>query len=308
MVAILEWPYRNFTRGTTLRKSRWPIALRVSRAGRERGKTANTSTASSEATMGQKAPINQTFRAREDRNSLNLFRSLEAITTKKHYRRGEKICSGVSAIDIWYRVVCGAARRCVMLSNGRQQIVDLLLPGDMFDCTLGDHVIIEAAAEGTELACYSRLGVGRLASFDPRLARLQTAIAFEMVCRLEAQLLIVGRTTALKKLGAFLLELGRRQAGQLADGVVLPVSRYDIADYLALSVETVSRSLTELKERGLISFSTTRSMKIVDRKSLEDISDADTDTIQMHRVSTAAFGRKTRHNRDANGLGESLRA
>jgi hypothetical protein len=50
----------------------------------------------------------------------------------------------------------------------------------------------------------------------------------------------------------------------------LPISRYDIADYLALSVETVSRSLTGLKERGVISFATTRNIKIVDRDALEE--------------------------------------
>jgi hypothetical protein len=64
--------------------------------------------------------------------------------------------------------------------------------------------------------------------------------------------------------------LAQRQTGEIAQGVVLPISRYDIADYLALSVETVSRSLTGLKERGLISFATTRNIKIVDRHALEE--------------------------------------
>jgi CRP/FNR family transcriptional regulator, nitrogen fixation regulation protein len=247
-----------------------------------------TRTPFSEATMGYKASIDQTFCVRIDPNSPNLLQRLEAVTTKKHYRRGEKICSGTSVIDLWYLVVGGAAKRFVMLPSGRQQIIDLLLPGDMFDCSVGDDVTIEAAAAGTELACYPRLGVDRIAGFDPRLARLQSEIASEMVCRLEAQLLILGRTTALKKLAAFLLELARRQASEMSEGVTLPVSRYDIADYLAVSVETVSRSLTGLKELGLISFNTTRDIRIIDRDRLEDSSDAGADTIDMHRVSPRA--------------------
>jgi CRP-like cAMP-binding protein len=241
--------------------------------------------------MGQKAPIHQTFCVRKDPDSPNLLQRLEVVTTKKHYRRGEKICSGSSVIDLWYLVVGGAAKRFVMLPSGRQQIIDLLLPGDMFDGSVGDHVTTEAASAGTELACYPRLGVDRIAGFDPRLARLQSEIASERVCRLEAQLLILGRTTALKKLAAFLLELGRRQAGEMSERVTLPVSRYDIADYLALSVETVSRSLTGLKKRGLISFNTTRDIRIIDRDRLENSSDAGADTIDMHRVSTLTAAR-----------------
>src|SRR3979490_673094 len=141
---------------------------------------------------------------------------------------------------------------------------------------------IEAAAEGTVLGCYPRRRVESLAHTDPRVARLSGEIAVETVCRLEAQLLILGRTTALEKIGAFLLALAEPQAGQEADGVVLPVSRYDIADYLALSVEAVSRSLTGLKARGLISFKSTRSIKIVNREALEDRADAREAIMQMH--------------------------
>jgi CRP-like cAMP-binding protein len=243
--------------------------------------------------MGQNASINGTSRYRRNLDSSHLFQVLDAPMTKKHYRRGEEICSGACASDFWYRVVSGAAKRYVTLSNGRQRIVDLLLPGDMFACSLDDpsdvsieadqsNVSIEAAAEGTELACYSRRRVSLLANSDPCSATLPGEIAVETVSRLQAQLLILGRTTALEKIGAFLLELAKRQTGQAADGVVLPISRYDIADYLALSVETVSRSLTGLKARGLISFKSTRSIKIVNREALEDRADAREAIMQMH--------------------------
>jgi CRP/FNR family transcriptional regulator, nitrogen fixation regulation protein len=260
--------------------------------------------------MGQKSHINGTSGYRENLDAPHLLQVFEVAARKRHYRRGEEICSGACASDLWYRVVSGAVKRCVTLPNGRQQIVDLLLPGDMFACSLDNDsdVSIEAAAEETELACYPRRAVDLIANSDARLARLQGEIAIEMVCRLQAQLLILGRTTALKKIGAFLLELAKRQTGEPADGIVLPVSRYDIADYLAMSVETVSRSLTGLKERGLISFKSTRSIKIINREALEDSSDS-AETIQMHRVSTVVpFGRKTCHDGKADGLCQSWRA
>jgi CRP-like cAMP-binding protein len=210
--------------------------------------------------------------------TLNLphpFDALEKIKIVKRYRHGEEICSSECMSDFWYRVVAGVAKRCATMPNGRQQIVDLLLPGDIFACPLKDHrdASINAAADGTELACYPRRRVEMLSNSDPRLAKLLGEIAFETVYRLQQQLLILGRTTALEKIAAFLLELSRRQTGGAADCVVLPFSRYDIADYLAISVETVSRSLTGLKQRRLISFTTTRAIKIIDRVGLEGCGD-----------------------------------
>jgi CRP/FNR family nitrogen fixation transcriptional regulator len=201
----------------------------------------------------------------------HVLQALDMVATRRHYRRGEEICNSACRSDYLYRVASGAAKRCAALPNGRQQIVDLLLPADIFVCAPNEHRIftIEAAATETVLACFSRRRVEVLAESDPRVAKLLSGIAFQTVCRLEAQLLILGRTTALEKIGAFLLELSERQSDR-ANSIVLPVSRYDIADYLGLSVETVSRSLTGLKERGLISFASTRSIKIVDRSALDD--------------------------------------
>jgi hypothetical protein len=86
--------------------------------------------------------------------------------------------------------------------------------------------------------------------------------------------MILGRTTAEQKVGAFLLYLHGRLGSRTANHVTLPVSRYDVADYLALSVETVSRSLTGLKERRLIALSGPREIGILDRDVLADEQEA----------------------------------
>jgi CRP/FNR family transcriptional regulator, nitrogen fixation regulation protein len=124
-------------------------------------------------------------------------------------------------------------------------------------------------AEGTVVAAYLRRRVELLADADPQLAREIRQIAFLALDRLEAQLLILGRITALEKVGSFILEMATRLC-ERGNSVALPMSRYDIADYLAVSVETVSRALTDLKQRGVIKLSGTRIVRIVDRDALEE--------------------------------------
>jgi CRP/FNR family nitrogen fixation transcriptional regulator len=81
--------------------------------------------------------------------------------------------------------------------------------------------------------------------------------------------LIIGRVTALEKVGAFLLSLDGRVSDPRGE-VELPISRYDIADYLAVSVETVCRSITELQQRGVIALTGKRTVRILKRDALED--------------------------------------
>lgn len=91
------------------------------------------------------------------------------------------------------------------------------------------------------------------------------------MARLQAQILTLGRTTAKAKVGSFLLSMAERLSADPTDAVLLPISREDIADYLALSVETVSRSLTQLKRCGVIRLLGMRRIKIVDREAIEGL-------------------------------------
>lgn len=193
--------------------------------------------------------------------------TLDALASVSQYRRGQEICGEGRSAERWYYVVEGAARRCVARRDGRRQIVDLLLPGNFFGFTLGDtyDFTIEAARRGTVVASYPRRRVEALADSDPSLARELRQLAFAAMSRLQEQLLIMGRTTAVEKVGSFILDMAARLPDSRGEKVVLPVSRYDIADYLAVSVETVSRSLTHLKHRGVIGLSGTRMVRIIDR-------------------------------------------
>lgn len=192
--------------------------------------------------------------------------ALDPIAVKMTCRAGQEIYDPHRPPKYWYRVVTGAVRRCSIQADGRRQILDLLLPGDLlgFASLDGLGYSVEAIEDAT-LVCYARREVETLLQANPVIAQ---KMASEALARLERHLLILGRVTAAEKVGAFLLCVSARSPAS-GDGIVLPVSRYDIADYLAISVETVSRALTELKHRGAIAFAGTRHIKFLDRDAMK---------------------------------------
>ena len=215
------------------------------------------------------APFDRTREVPGPTNPLKILDSLAVVST---YRHGKEICGQGTLAENWFCVISGAARRYVIRLDGRRQIIDLLLPGDFFGFTASPvcDFGVEAVNDGTIVASYSRRRAELLADSDPHLAREIRQATFEALSRLQCQLLIVGRITALEKVGSFILEMASRLPRGHHNSVALPVSRYDIADYLSVSVETVSRSLTDLKHRGVIKLSGTRTVEIINKEALED--------------------------------------
>ena len=138
--------------------------------------------------------------------------NLDALAAIVSFHRGQEICSEGQPIEHWYFLISGAARRCAIRSDGRRQIVDLLLPGDFFGLSFGDQsdATIEAVAENTVVASYPRPRIEILAESDPKIARELRQIAFTALSRMQAQLLILGRITASEKVGSFILEMAAR--------------------------------------------------------------------------------------------------
>jgi CRP-like cAMP-binding protein len=198
--------------------------------------------------------------------------SADDVATISHCRRRQEICHQGEPANTWYRIIAGAALQCVIKPDGRRQVVDLLFAGDFFGFTRGAEYdyLAEAVVPDTIIASYPRKFVERKADSDPELAREIRQIAVEGLCRVQEQLLILGRVTAQEKVGAFIVAMSDRLSDDKDDRVTLPVSRYDIADYLSVSVETVSRALSVLKHRGLIRIIGTRIIQIIDRDALSE--------------------------------------
>ena len=197
------------------------------------------------------------------------------------YYRHQEIYGPTGAEEYWFCILSGAARKYLLLADGRRRIDDFLLPGDFFGFRARhtEFFAADAIVAGTEVARYPRRGVEAAADSDPRLARQIREVAFESISRSQARLLILGRVTAREKVHAFLDEMAHRSFDGPTNAVVLPMSRYDIADYLAVSVETVSRALTDLKRRGTIRAAGTRRIEILTHELTED---------GLHRLRSSA--------------------
>jgi CRP-like cAMP-binding protein len=205
------------------------------------------------------------------RQASELLSSIESVSVVRRLGRGEQIYGRDDPNDHWYRIVSGMARKSTLHSNGRRQIVDFLMPGEYFGFSAcREHLFdVEAVVDGTIVACYPRRRVEALADSDPEIGRGLRQISFQSIGRLQARILILGHTWALEKVGAFLAEMVERSSADSNPTLVLLMSRYDIADYLSVSVETVSRALTVLRRRGSISFVNKHHIKILNPSALQ---------------------------------------
>lgn len=167
----------------------------------------------------------------------------------------------------FYKVVSGVVRTCRFLSDGRRQIDSFHVEGDVFGFEVGGEYRLsaEAVSECTVIA-YRRRGLDAAAALDDRLARQFFTHAMTCLARAQEHSLLLGRGTAVQKITTFLMEMAERGA---CDQVIdLPMSRQDIADYLGLTIETVSRTLSHLERDGVIGLPTARRVVLKDRRSL----------------------------------------
>jgi CRP-like cAMP-binding protein len=197
--------------------------------------------------------------------------AVEHLASRAYYHKGETIYYQAGPAEFCYRIESGAARECALLADGRRQVVGFLMAGDMFGfCAPEVHRFSgEIIVDATVVARYPRHWIERLAESDPEVARRYRQLASEAIDHLQARIAMLARPTALEKVSSFLLEMADRSAFGSKQLIELPMSRYDIADYLALSVETVSRSLTALRRRRVIALPGARRVSIVDRDRLE---------------------------------------
>jgi CRP-like cAMP-binding protein len=195
---------------------------------------------------------------------------LGAASAVRAYGRGEAIYAQGSRADRCYLLISGMARKFMNTRSGRRRIVDFIMPGDYFGLTAAArHAFsIEAVVPDTLVASHAMRHLERIASYDLEINAIIREAAFATISRLQGRILILGQMTAKEKVGSFLLAMTTRLTERTADIIILPMSRYDVADYLAISVETVSRALTRFKQNGTIRIAGARQIEIVDRVGL----------------------------------------
>lgn len=196
---------------------------------------------------------------------------VSSLGTVVQVARNSEIFGEDEPAEYIYVVLSGVVRICKLLGDGRRQIEAFCLPGDAFGWERGatNRFSAEAVNE-CRLARVKRSILFARASDDAELAQALWALTFAELHRAQDHLLLLGRKTAQERVAAFLLDLARRSASSLepATEVVLPMSRQDIADYLGLTIETVSRTLTSLEEAAIIALPSSRRVMLRDRHAL----------------------------------------
>ncbi|HVY98724.1 MAG TPA: helix-turn-helix domain-containing protein [Dongiaceae bacterium] len=151
-----------------------------------------------------------------------------------------------------YKVISGAIRTCRMLMDGRRQIADFFLPGDFFGLDWqATHGFTAEALADTVVISYPRRQLEALAERTPAIQRLLMSMLCKGLAATQEHVVMLGRQTAHERLAWFLLRVKERSGG--GSEIDVPMSRMDIADYLGLTIETVSRGVSEFKRRHYIS-------------------------------------------------------
>ena len=196
---------------------------------------------------------------------------IESLGTPREYAAGDTVYRAHESADHWYLIAKGAARKCAQISDGRRQIVDFLLQGDLFgfEEAARRKCSVECVAANTMVIRYQRHRMESLMETDPQLARRVRDVVFSSLDRLQSRMILLGCSRALERVCGFLLEMAHRAKMGIEGTVSLPMSRYDIADYLAIAVETVSRSITTLRSERVITFFDARHFRVIDRQALE---------------------------------------
>lgn len=164
-----------------------------------------------------------------------------------------------------YLVEFGTVRICRVTNDGRRQINSFQFAGDVFGFEAGDQR--QCYAESVDGAGIRVVHTDALGVPAHRLLRL----ALTSFANAQHHLLRLGRMNALEKLASFLTDLLERQESD--NVVVLQMQRCDIADYLGLTFETVSRVLRSLKDGGIIKVPSIDRIEIVDAAALAALSD-----------------------------------
>jgi CRP/FNR family nitrogen fixation transcriptional regulator len=189
------------------------------------------------------------------------------IATEFSYRKDEEIYGEDEPAEYVYQVISGSVRSYKLLSDGRRQIGAFHLPGDVFGLESGTtHRLAAEAIVDTSVRLVKRRSLEQAATVDVNVARKLWAMTAGDLRHAEDHMLLLGRKTAMERVATFLLEMDRRLS--VTGMMALPMCRRDIGDYLGLTLETVSRALSQLHGQGVLGFSGARQIVLRNRQRL----------------------------------------
>jgi CRP/FNR family transcriptional regulator, nitrogen fixation regulation protein len=195
-----------------------------------------------------------------------LDQSLQLMGAVISYPRNSEIFGENEPADYLYKVVSGSVRTYKILSDGRRQVGGFYLRGEIFGLEFADaHALSAEAISDAKVLVVKRSAINALANRDAAIARQLFGLTGRELSRAQDRILLLIKS-AQERVASFLLEM----AGRVVPGaaIELPMSRQDIADYLGLTIETISRTLTALESAGTIDLPTSRRIVLRNRPAL----------------------------------------
>jgi CRP-like cAMP-binding protein len=191
---------------------------------------------------------------------------IEMMGAAMSFTRNSEIYGENEPADYLYKVISGSVRTYKILSDGRRQIGAFYLPGDIFGLEMGEeHSFSAEAISDSKVLVIKRSAVTGLAARDNDVARELWTMTGRELHRVQDHIMLLVKT-AQERVVSFLLEMAARTP--TANAVDLPMSRQDIADYLGLTIETVSRTLTHLESTAAIELPSSRRVVLRNRSAL----------------------------------------
>lgn len=183
------------------------------------------------------------------------LRDLRRLATPVYFRAGKTIFSEGEPADSVYGVSHGVVRLYKLLPDGRRQVLSFALPGDFLGMPLADRHNFSADAIGEIALCrFSRDNLTKFIQSSPNIMRRLIEFATRELDMAQDQLLLLGNGSAEEKVAIFLVSWRNRLArlSVFSETVPLPMRRQDIADFLGLKLETISRTLAKLEQKNVI--------------------------------------------------------
>lgn len=197
---------------------------------------------------------------------------MTAMGLPQVFAKGQELFAEGDDAEHFYKVVSGAIRTYKLLSDGRRQIDAFHLAGDIFGLEAGtDHRFTAEAVNGATVLAFRRCRLEALTRDDPHLRSEVLSSMMRSLERAQDHMLLLGRKTAQEKIATFLLDMANRISAD-HEHFELPMQRSDIADHLGLTIETVSRTLTQFARDGLINLAAaSRSVEIRNKAALRQL-------------------------------------
>jgi CRP-like cAMP-binding protein len=198
-----------------------------------------------------------------------LVDQMDLMGARMSFARNVEIYGENEPADYVYRVVSGAVRTYKIFDDGRRQIGAFYFAGEAFGLELGDeHEFSAEAIADSVVLVVKRSALVALADRQPDMARKLWSFTASELQRVQKHMLLLVKS-AEERVACFLLEMaGRLQSTEAVD---LPMSRQDIADYLGLTIETVSRTLTQLETKATIALPKSRRVVLRNPKALNKL-------------------------------------